>query len=156
MVGNRNVFECRQCGICCEGKGGIILSQRDLTRLASFLGENEETVVALYVEKSNGKLKIKCGEDGNCFFFRSGTGCSVHEGKPDICRAWPFFRGNLEDPASLAMAREFCPGIDPGCSFEDFVRSGLAYLRTENLLGEDADKEANSLIINISTRAARS
>lgn len=156
MGENRDVFECRKCGICCEGRGGIILSPRDLTRLAAFLGEDEQTVVALYAEKSNGKLKIRCGDDGNCFFFRSGTGCSVHEGKPDICRAWPFFRGNLEDPASLAMAKEFCPGIDADCSFEDFVRAGLAYLQAENLRGEDAGKEANSLIISTLTRAARS
>lgn len=71
-----------------------------------------EAVADSYCERIGGKLKIRCGEDGYCVFFRQGSGCGVHEGKPSICRAWPFFRGNIEDPASLAMAKEFCPGIE--------------------------------------------
>ena len=31
------VFQCRMCGHCCEGRGGIVVSPADLTRLAAFL-----------------------------------------------------------------------------------------------------------------------
>ena len=73
--------------------------------------------------------------------------CQVHAGKPDICRAWPFFRGNLVDAESFAMARSFCPGINSQISHEEFVRAGLTYLRKENLLAHDASHEANALIV---------
>ena len=102
-VSKKSVFNCRMCGHCCEGKGGIIVSPADLTRLAAHLQQSPDSVVESFCERIGGKLKIRCGEDGYCVFFRQGSGCGVHEGKPAICRAWPFFRGNIEDPASLAM-----------------------------------------------------
>ena len=94
-----------------------------------------------------GKLKIRCGNDGYCVFFRQGSGCGVHEGKPAICRAWPFFRGNIEDSGSLAMAKEFCPGIETDAQHADFAREGRDYLRENGLIASDASCEANALIL---------
>lgn len=125
-----------------------MLSDRDLARLATFLNCSPQEVIDKYGEYSNGKLKIRTGKDGYCVFYDSASSCSVHEGKPDICRAWPFFRGNLLDQFSLEMARDFCPGINRKISFESFVCAGLAYLRGEGLLASDPVKEANALLIN--------
>lgn len=69
-------------------------------------------------------------------------------GKPSICRAWPFFRGNIEDAASLAMAKEFCPGIKATAKHVDFAREGRAYLAANDLLAKDATCEANALILS--------
>lgn len=142
-----SLFHCRQCGHCCEGRGGIVLGPSDLERLATFLELAPETVVEHYGEMSNGKLKIRSGNDGRCIFFREGMGCTVHEGKPSICRAWPFFRGNIEDPVSLALAKDFCPGIDPETKYPDFARAGRAYLAEQGLLAGDPHREANALIL---------
>ena len=141
-------FDCRMCGHCCEGKGGIVVSPSDLQRLCDFLRMPADAVIATYGEQSGGKLKIRCGEDGYCIFFRQGKGCIVHEGKPSICKAWPFFRGNIEDPESLALAKDFCPGINPDISHEDFAREGMAYLENERLLASDTRTEANALILS--------
>ena len=140
-------FDCRMCGHCCEGKGGIVVSPSDLQRLCDFLRMSADAVIAAYGEHVNGKLKIRCGEDGYCIFFRHGRGCIVHEVKPSICKAWPFFRGNIEDAESLALAKEFCPGINPDISHEDFAREGTAYLVKEHLLASDTRTEANALIL---------
>ena len=107
-----------------------------------------DAVIAAYGEQAGDKLKIRCGEDGYCIFFRQGKGCIVHEGKPSICKAWPFFRGNIEDPESLALAKDFCPGINPDISHEDFAREGMAYLEKERLLASDTRTEANALILS--------
>ena len=141
-------FDCRMCGPCCEGKGGIVVSPSDLQRLCDFLRMPADAVIAAYGEQAGGKLKIRCGEDGYCIFFRQGKGCIVHEGKPSICKAWPFFRGNIEDPESLALAKDFCPGINPDISHEDFAREGMAYLEQERLLASDTRTEANALILS--------
>ena len=141
------VFQCRMCGHCCEGRGGIVVSPADLTRLAAFLHLAPEEAVKRYGEHSGGKLKIRTGDDGRCIFFRDGQGWGVLEGKPAICRAWPFFRGNIEDPASLALAKDFCPGIAPEVRHAEFARRGLAYLREEGLLAHDPSCEANALIL---------
>ena len=63
-------------------------------------------------------------------------------------RAWPFFRGNLLDKESFAMAKDFCPGIKREATHEAFVREGLHYLRTESLLAHDPQREANALILD--------
>lgn len=141
------VFNCRMCGHCCEGSGGIVVSPTDLTRLAAYLGHAPETVVELYCYHVGDKLKIRSGDDGYCVFFKQGQGCGVHEGKPAICRAWPFFRGNIEDPASLAMAKEFCPGISLEAQHADFAQAGRTYLRQKGLLAKDSSCEANALIL---------
>ncbi len=141
-------FDCRMCGHCCEGKGGIVVSPSDLQRLCDFLRMPADAVIAAYGEQAGDKLKIRCGEDGYCIFFRQGKGCIVHEGKPSICKAWPFFRGNIEDPESLALAKDFCPGINPDISHEDFAREGMAYLEKELLLASDTRTEANALILS--------
>lgn len=142
-----SLFHCRQCGHCCEGRGGIVVSPADLERLAAFLALAPETVVERYGERSGGKLKLRNGEDGRCVFFREGTGCGVHAGKPAICRAWPFFRGNIEDPVSLALAKEFCPGIARDAAHRDFARAGRAYLEEQGLLASDPAREANALVL---------
>lgn len=141
-------FDCRMCGHCCEGKGGIVVSPSDLQRLCDFLRMPADAVIAAYGEQAGDKLKIRCGEDGYCIFFRQGKGCIVHEGKPSICKAWPFFRGNIEDPESLALAKDFCPGINPDISHEDFAREGMTYLEKERLLASDTRTEANALILS--------
>ncbi len=142
-----SVFHCQMCGHCCEGKGGIVVSPSDLVRLSSFLHLTDSEVIARFGEIRGEKLQIRTGSDGYCIFFQQGKGCSVHEGKPDICRAWPFFRGNLVDSDSFAMAKDFCPGIDKAASHATFCAEGKAYLSNKCLLARDASCEANALIL---------
>lgn len=132
------------CGHCCHGEGGIILSPKDQARLAEHLGMNVEDMLEKYATTTNGKLNLITGEDGYCVFYKEG--CSIHPGRPDICRAWPFFRGNLVDAMSWEMIQEYCPGVNPEAGHQEFVRQGKAYLRQEKLLRYDADIDANALI----------
>lgn len=108
---------------------------------------SEHDVVERFGEYRGGKLQIRTGEDGFCIFFTENAGCSVHEGKPDICRAWPFFRGNLIDSESFVMAKDFCPGIDKEALHTTFCEEGKAYLAKMGLLAHDAENEANALIL---------
>jgi len=144
--GSSQVFHCRMCGECCRGKGGIVVGPRDLPRLCVHLHIDQERFIAVYGYRQNGKIKIRTGPDNYCIFFLPGTGCSVHMAKPDICRAWPFFRGNMVDGGSLAMAKEFCPGIHPMIGHDAFVHAGLVYLEEHQLNASDPEHEANALI----------
>ncbi len=143
--GNNSVFNCRMCGECCRGAGGIVLSQKDIERLAGHLDLSISTFLQQYAEHKNGKYRLKVGLDEYCVFFRQG--CNVHDAKPDICRAWPFFKGNIVDPYSFAMAKEYCPGIHPEASHEAFAAEGMAFLREEGLLCDDHDGGASALCI---------
>ncbi|WP_338667042.1 YkgJ family cysteine cluster protein [Pseudodesulfovibrio methanolicus] len=137
-------FECRMCGHCCQGEGGIVMTAKDRERLAAFLNITEDELVARYAHVRGGKIQLNVGDDNYCVFFREG--CGVHPGRPDICRAWPYFRGNLIDETSWEMIQEYCPGVNPKAGHAEFVRQGRAYLREHDLLRYDPDSSPNALI----------
>ncbi|WP_320170297.1 YkgJ family cysteine cluster protein [Maridesulfovibrio sp.] len=137
-------FECRMCGHCCQGEGGIIMTAKDRKRLAGHLGISEEELVEKYSECVHGKIRLVSRKDGYCVFYDNG--CGVHPGRPDICRAWPFFRGNLVDETSWEMIQEYCPGINPKAGHAGFVAQGKEYIKAEGLRQHDPDVAPNALI----------
>lgn len=141
-------FECRMCGHCCQGEGGIILTDKDRKRLAAHLKLSVEEMIARYTAVQNGKIGVACGEGGYCVFFVEGKGCSVHPGRPDVCRAWPFFRGNLIDKDSWEMIQEYCPGVNPEAGHAEFARQGRAYLLEHGLARDKNPDNPNALIID--------
>lgn len=132
------------CGHCCQGEGGIVLTEKDRTRLADHLGISPEELVKRFAVTRGGKLHLTCGDDGFCVFFDQG--CGVHPGRPDICRAWPYFRGNLVDKTSWEMIQDYCPGVNPAAGHAEFVRQGKLYLHSQGLLRYDPDTSPNALI----------
>ena len=123
-----------------------MLAPKDVNRLAEHFGLTTEAFLEQYAEECNGKYQLTTGQDAYCIFFREG--CTVHDAKPDICRAWPFFRGNIEDPSSLDMAKEYCLGIDPRVPHEVFAAAGRAFLREAGLLQDDPGKAARALCLD--------
>ncbi|NJB67341.1 hypothetical protein GGQ74_000981 [Desulfobaculum xiamenense] len=145
MTGNVRAFECRMCGHCCKGEGGIVMATKDQKRLAEHLGLDLPDFLARYTRTSGGKVLLVTGGDEYCIFFRQGVGCGVHPGRPDICRAWPFFKGNLIDELSWRMVQEYCPGIRPEAGHEEFRRQGLEYLKGL-ALEDDPDTAPEALL----------
>ncbi len=140
-----SVFDCRMCGGCCEGKGGIVVSPTDLKRICLHLDVDADTFEQRYGCIQNGKLKVRTGDDGFCIFFVQGAGCAVHIAKPDICRAWPFFRGNMIDNESFFLAKDYCAGIRPDSTHAEFVAEGLLYLQENSLQAQNTKTEAHAL-----------
>ncbi len=141
--GDGEAFVCKRCGDCCKGSGGIVLSDHDIQRLAGHLGLSAETILERYAEQRRDKHFLRSGADGYCIFFDQG--CIVQPAKPDICRAWPFFRGNIEDDLSWKMAQDSCPGIVRHATHQRFADQGRRFLREEGLLRSDADKDPRAL-----------
>jgi len=137
-------FECQMCGHCCQGEGGIIMTAKDRKRLAGHLEISEQELIEKHSETVNGKIRLQSREDGYCVFYNEG--CGVHPGRPDICRAWPFFRGNLIDETSWEMIQEYCPGVNPEAGHALFVEEGKEYIRAEGLRQHDPDLAPNALI----------
>jgi len=138
-----SAFSCRRCGHCCQGTGGIVLAAKDRARLAVHLGMSIDAFVAAHVSRRGGKFHLKTRDDGFCVFFDQG--CSVHLARPDICRAWPYFRGNLLDASSWEMSHEYCPGINPDIPHAQFVRQGLEALLAQGLGAKDDSETPNAL-----------
>ena len=115
------VFSCRQCGECCAGRGGILVTPQEVEALAAFLEVSPREFSSRYLETSPLGPQIAVA-DARCVFLEAGR-CRVHPVKPRICREWPFLPALLKDPEEFAQAKGACPGLDPEGSHLDFVKA---------------------------------
>lgn len=145
MTNDPTAFVCRQCGHCCEGEGGIVLAAKDQQRLADHLKLALDAFLDGFTRRKADKIELASRADGYCVFFEDG--CAVHPARPNICRAWPFFRGNLLDASSWELSRGYCPGINPTVSHDAFAEQGLAYIQEHALAQDDDPDGPNALRI---------
>lgn len=115
-----SVFSCRQCGECCLGERGILVTDREALALADFLGLKPNDFCRLYLVDTPAGPQVAAVE-GACVFLTGGR-CRVHPVKPRICREWPFLPALLAHADEFEAAKEACPGIEPGAQHEDFVK----------------------------------
>lgn len=141
-------FSCKRCGDCCHGKGGIILGKKDLKRLCAYFQLDVEEFLDKYTENHHEKACLTVGEDGYCSFFKKDVGCGIHDVRPDVCRAWPYFRGNLIDEVSFEMAKLDCHGINKNILHIEFAQKGFLYLKENGLLGSDKKIDGFALIVS--------
>jgi len=122
-------FACTGCGNCCSGGPGYVwVTEDELLRIAAFLGISPQKVVRAYCRTVGRRLCLRevrsASGQYDCVFLaseRDATGrptgrrlCTVYHARPVQCRTWPFWYGNLVDPAAWKHAADKCPGIDSG------------------------------------------
>jgi hypothetical protein len=115
-----DLFECTQCGTCCQGEGGIYLSREEINRISQFLNLSQRQFLKKFCLLKNGKTYIHTREDGYCHFSKKGR-CTIHEVKPTPCRQWPFFPPMLTDQINWETARNSCPGLTPFHTLEEYL-----------------------------------
>lgn len=125
------VFECKMCGKCCKGKGGIYLSESEILKISEYLNVGTDEFKSSYCENINGKLRLIQGKKGYCIFYHPRKQCLIHRVKPYICSLWPFFQANIKDEQSFYIAKLACPGIRSDCSHKDFVLAYYQSLKNE-------------------------
>lgn len=132
-------FSCQICGECCKGfnNGEVYLYHEDIIRLVEFLNENMEkketppSFCKKYVKiihtsfywKQSGASRGRTysfktlgfkfeGEDEHCPFISDNNICTVHQGRPFQCRAFPIGWNMLIK--SIRNFRKYsreCPGL---------------------------------------------
>jgi uncharacterized protein len=115
-----DLFECTQCGTCCQGEGGIYLSRKEIDRISKFLNLSQQRFLEKFCLKKNGRTYIHTREDGYCHFSQKGR-CTIHEVKPAPCRQWPFFPPMLIDQINWETARNSCPALAPYKTLEEYL-----------------------------------
>ena len=119
-----SVFQCRQCGDCCAGRGGIFVKPDEVEAMAALLALPVAEFCRRFVEASDLGPRLTVADEV-CVFLMAGSLCRVHPVKPSICRQWPFLPALLMHPDELEHAKTACPGINPACSHEDFMDAAL-------------------------------
>ncbi|MEJ5329584.1 MAG: YkgJ family cysteine cluster protein [Desulfobaccales bacterium] len=113
-------FVCRQCGECCRGVGGILVTPAEMEALAAYLGLEVAVLKRDYLVDT--PLGWQVASPGGACIFLAGGLCRVHPVKPRICRQWPYLPALLGHAEEFEAAKEACPGLAAVGSHEDFRR----------------------------------
>ncbi len=105
-----DIFSCRQCGACCLGYGGTVVSPGEIQALATAVDTTPAHFVQGYCRPSSAGHVLAQGADGFCCFARDGR-CTVHAVKPRMCRQWPFISSVLKAPENWYLMASVCPGM---------------------------------------------
>ncbi|MBA4393985.1 MAG: hypothetical protein C0407_10575 [Desulfobacca sp.] len=116
-----DLFECAQCGTCCQGEGGIHLVPEEIERISAFLSLSSHEFLETFCLKKNGKIYIHTRADGYCHFSKEGK-CAIHTVKPSPCRKWPFLKPMLTDQPNWETARNSCQALAPYHSLEEYLK----------------------------------
>ena len=113
------IFECQQCGYCCQGETTVSLDKDDQERMIRHLGMERAEVARKYWRKTGNTVQMRI-VDGHCIFYDNG--CTIHAGKPWRCTEWPLHPSILKDQGNFEIIKKSCPGINRDLSYDDFRR----------------------------------
>lgn len=108
-------FECQpDCAKCCEMEGYVYLSERDVTRIAEYLGQSQAEFESQHVYRTKHSRRLRKPGRGKQCGFLFGKQCSIHAVKPVQCRLFPFWPELVESAREWKQAGAMCPGIGKG------------------------------------------
>ena len=103
------VFDCTQCGDCCQGFGGTYISESDIAAICDYVSVDREKFISRFCTGSGSRLVLRQRQDGYCIFWDKL--CTIHPVKPHMCRQWPFLKSVLVDEINWRSMGSMCPGI---------------------------------------------
>src|SRR4051794_3213394 len=84
-------FTCTQCGDCCTGEPGFVwVNDEEIRSIAALLEITEDEMVARHTRGGPRGRTLREKANGDCVFFKAGTGCTIYTVRPRQCRTWPF------------------------------------------------------------------
>jgi uncharacterized protein len=114
------VFSCQQCGECCRGEKGILVTTAEHAAMAAHLSLSLEDFAARYLLETAMGPQL-ASRNGACVLQGDGL-CLVHPVKPRICREWPYLSALLQHADEFEAAKEACPGLAPDAGHEEFIQ----------------------------------
>lgn len=121
----KKIFQCRQCGYCCQGETTVSLDKDDIERLVAHLKMPYEKVKEKYLRVRDNVTQMKI-VDGHCIFYNNG--CTIHTGKPWRCTQWPLHPSMTSDQANFETIKNSCPGIAKKIPYDEFCAKLTAVL----------------------------
>lgn len=123
-----------------EGRGfsEIILTPADYSRLAS-AGKLH------LAEKAGTHYRMRLTEDGTCSAFKDGR-CSIHQVKPTVCRAFPFYVDMFVGLCAVTTCPGFGAGWTPVADLAEEIQASKKMYQhwLDEIADETADENAGS------------
>ena len=142
-------FHCTMCGRCCINREDILLTPRDIYRMAKELEITPQELFERYCENYLGgdsrmpivRLKPR-GSVQRCPLLKDRK-CSVHQAKPTVCALFPIGRCGKTDRQSKRAPEDFENAqieyifSNPGCGDGSETHTVREWLHDFNLSEED-------------------
>ena len=119
---SKDIFECQQCGQCCNGFGGTYVTEDDIENICRYTNTDPETFIDRYCDMSGSRPVLTTKKSGTCIFFDPEKQCTIHPVKPYMCRAWPFIKTLISNPENWDIMANSCPGMKKGIAHQDIRR----------------------------------
>ena len=85
-------FRCMRCGACCKWEGPVRVSEREIDRIAAYLGVELSRFIEKYtcLAPDRRSLSLLEKEDGSCLYYDDDNkSCLINPVKPKQCRDFP-------------------------------------------------------------------
>jgi Fe-S-cluster containining protein len=84
-------YQCQRCTNCCQWPGEVVLTDRDVDRIAAFLGLSVYEFVARYTALRANRTGLTLTEKENSTVceFLDGADCLINSVKPAQCAGFP-------------------------------------------------------------------
>ena len=141
-------FHCTMCGKCCIHREDILLTPRDIYRMAKELRVTPKELFDRYCETYIGgdsrisivRLKPQ-GSVRRCPLLKDRK-CSVHRAKPTVCAMFPIGRcirmdAKHQNPGDIRTAQIAYIFTDPGCGDNSETHTVREWLHDFNISEED-------------------
>ena len=137
-------FGCTMCGECCVNREDILMSPRDIYRMAKDLRLSASRLFLQYCEAYVGQdsrmpvVRLKpCGTDRRCPLLK-GRKCMVHNAKPAVCAMFPIGRclvgknsgEGIRDISKTNIQYIF---VNPGCGDKSSTYTVREYLESSGI-----------------------
>ncbi len=126
---NKELFSCKQCGICCFGETTVSLDPTDQENMLTVLGVSREVAMEKYWRLQDGQIQMKT-VNGHCIFYNDG--CTVYTGRPWRCRQWPFVNAIVSDIDNFHIIKNSCQGFSETAKYELICE----YIREKGVVDE--------------------
>lgn len=92
--GAKLLYDCSKCPAYCCSYDRIIVTKRDVNRLAKHFGVDDETALNRFTKLVDGEQVLRHQKDeiygSVCMFLDVKTRrCTVYEARPGVCREYP-------------------------------------------------------------------
>lgn len=89
-------YDCSKCPAYCCSYDSIVVTKRDLSRLAKHFGVDLETAEERYTKIVDGEVVLRHKKDKTfdtvCMFLDLKTRrCTVYDARPAVCKGYPEF-----------------------------------------------------------------
>ena len=128
-------YECQRCTACCRWPGQVKLSEDEITRIAAFLEQDENTFIQQFtrLNQSRKGLALQDQSNGSCIFLEDDK-CSIQSVKPQQCRDFP----NLWNfPGFEKTCKAIPKDLSPGAFKESILQATERDIRTPDSQGQD-------------------